>query len=194
MHLKNPFIHVLLLFLCLFLFQSVQAQAPTPTATLSGPYVIVTYEEEINVRAGPGTLYPIIGKLSPGAIAPAIGLSPGRIWIQIMYPGSADGKGWVHSTLVQLVTTSDLPIIQPPPTPTPRITATIDPTLMAAFHFEPTATRLPTFTPAPPLVIPSYAAPGTEALPNDAAGIYILGFALLGILGLALSIRRKNHE
>jgi hypothetical protein len=191
MSFRNPLRLLWLLFLPLLLAQAAQAQAPTPPATPSSPYVIVTYEEDINVRAGPGTLYPIIGKLSPGAIAPALGLSPGRIWIQIAYPAAEDGKGWVHSTLVQLVTTRELPIIQPPPTPTPRITPTIDPTLMAAFHFEPTATRLPTFTPAPPVTMPAYPAPGTEALPQDTAGIYIVGFLLLGIAGLILSSYRK---
>lgn len=191
MNPKNTFRLFLLLILMLFFSFPVRAQAPTPTATLSSPYVIVTYDEEINVRAGPGTLYPIVGKLPPGATAPALGLSPGRVWVQIAYPAAPDGKGWVHSTLVQLVTTRELPIIQPPPTPTPRITATIDPTLMASFHFEPTATRLPTFTPAPPLAIPSYPAPGTEAPANGAAGIYIVGFLLLGLLGFALTIRKK---
>ncbi len=192
MNFRNPLRLLWLLFLTLFSIQAAQAQASTPTATPSGPYVIVTYDEDINVRAGPGTLYPIVGKLSPGAIAPALGLSPGRSWIQIAYPAAEGGKGWVHSTLVQLVTTRELPIIQPPPTPTPRITPTIDPTLMAAFQFEPTATRLPTFTPHPPLTMPSYPAPGTEALPQDAAGIYIVGFLLLGIVGLLLSSYRKN--
>nr|BAL57228.1 hypothetical protein HGMM_F48D12C27 [uncultured Chloroflexota bacterium]BAL58046.1 hypothetical protein HGMM_F54B02C11 [uncultured Chloroflexota bacterium] len=191
MKTKNTFLLFLLLSLLLVLFVPARAQAPTPTATLNAPYVIVTYEEEINVRAGPGTLYPIVGKLSPGATAPALGVSPGKIWVQIAYPGAPEGKGWVHSTLVQLVTTRELPVIQPPPTPTPRITATIDPTLMAAFHFEPTATRLPTFTPAPPVIIPSFTAPGTENPVNGATGIYIVGFSLLGLLGFALSARRK---
>lgn len=184
----------LLLIVLLALPFAAQAQGITPTPPVNGPYVIVTYDEEINVRAGPGTLYEIVGKLAPGAIAPALGLSPGRVWVLIQYPAAPGGKGWVHSTLIQLVTTQELPIIQPPPTPTPLVTPTIDPTLMAAFHFEPTATRLPTFTAAPSLVIPTFSVPGTGPVQNSGTvGIYIIGFALLGVLSLVLSLWQRER-
>src|SRR3990172_5549739 len=64
--------------------QRVRAQeASTPT----GIFVTVTYTDPINVRGGPSTVYyPIIGQLTPGDVVPALGVSPGREWVQITYP------------------------------------------------------------------------------------------------------------
>ena len=48
-----------------------------------------------------------------------------------------------------------LPIVEPPPSPTPQYTATIDPTLAAQFVITIQPTRLPTFTEPAPIVIPT---------------------------------------
>ena len=64
--------------------------ASTPT----GIFVTVTYTDPINVRGGPSTvLYPIIGQLNPGEVVPALGISPGREWIQISYRLRGDRLG-----------------------------------------------------------------------------------------------------
>jgi len=92
--------------------------------------------------------------------------------------------GWVYAANVTL--TGALHIVESPPTLTPLATATFDPTLLAAFQSEPTATRLPTFTPPPPLVRPTF----TEAVRprgDFPTGAVILVAALLGGLVLAVS-------
>ena len=152
---------------------------PTPT----GIFVTVTYTDPINVRSGPSTIsYPIVAQLNPGEVVPALGISPGREWIQISYPG---GTGWVYASFVS-ISAGELRIIEPPPTPTPLVTSTIDPTLAAAFNVQPTETRLPTFTPPPPLeeidLTPHVTTPRTVA-----PGIFIVSLGLLGGVGLVVS-------
>jgi uncharacterized protein YraI len=79
-----------------------------------------------------------VAQLNPGEVVPALGISPGREWIQISYPG---GTGWVYASFIS-ISGGELRIIEPPPTPTPLVTATIDLTLAAQFHAQPTETRL----------------------------------------------------
>lgn len=159
----------------------VLAQQLTPGPT--DVFITVTYTEQINVRSGPSTvLYDIIGNMQPGETAPALGVSPGRDWVKIVFPAGPGGTGWVHTSLIS-ISSGNLQVLEPPPTSTPLTTPTIDPTLMAAFILEPTSTRLPTFTPPPPLTIPAF----TEAPDGSQASNYPLGaIALaLGIPGLA---------
>ena len=160
-----------------------QAEAYQEASTPTGIFVTVTYSDPINVRSGPSTIqYPIIAKLNPGDVVPALGISPGREWIQITYPG---GTGWVYASFVS-ISGGELRIVEPPPTPTPPVTATIDPTLAAAFHAQPTITRLPTFTPPPPLTEIDLTPPATTPR-TVAPGIFIVVLGLLGGMGLALS-------
>lgn len=165
-----------------------QAEAYQDASTPGGIVITVTYTDPMNVRAGPGTFYDIIGQLFPGDVRPALGISPGREWIQISYEG---GIGWVYSSYVS-ISGGELQVIEPPPTPTPLITATIDPTLAAQFNTQPTETRIPTFTPPPPLTVPQFtpaSAPQNRGLPF---GYFVLILGILGGLGLAFSfISRK---
>jgi len=166
---------------------------PTVTGTAVGPYIIVVSdpEEQINVRSGPGTDYPKIGVLLNRQQAPALGRLPGGTWIQIVYPGVENGIGWVYAPLTQVY--GELPITEAPPTPTPRVTPTIDPTLASQFVVDLPATRMPTFTPPPQLVIPTFPAnevsTGTAGLPM---GFVISGLAVLGFFGLVLSLLRRR--
>ncbi len=162
------------------------AQQATPAS--SDVFITVTYSEQINVRSGPSTvLYDIIGHMQPGETAAALGVSPGRDWIKIVFPASPNGTGWVHTSLVSL-SSGNLQIVEPPPTSTPLTTPTIDPTLMAAFALEPTATRLPTFTPPPPLVIATYTeTPSASPLARYPLGAIALIMGIPGLLGFALS-------
>ena len=170
---------------------AVLAQESTPDPT--DIFVTVTYPEQINVRNGPSTvLYDIIGNLQPGETAQALGVSPGRDWVQIVFPAGPGGIAWVHTSLIS-ISPGTLQIVEPPPTVTPRTTPTIDPTLAAAYIFEPTVTRMPTFTPPPPLSIPSFtemSAPETKnALPM---GAFVIGSGILGVLGYLLSLLRRR--
>ena len=201
----------LLLLLCLMsgvlslsYFYSVQAswlaQIPTgaiPTITGSplGPMATVRRDinlDQINVRAGPhASNYDVIGILIAGQSVPALGRTPGGLWIEIAYPGVPGGVGWVYAPYVSV--TGDLPIVIPPPTSTPRTTPTIDPTLAAQFIVDIPPTRLPTFTPPPPLIIPTF--PVEKSLGSTAGvpmGFIIIGLGVIGIFGTLISFLRDG--
>jgi hypothetical protein len=162
---------------------------PTVTGTASGIYITVINPEVINVRAGPSSYdYAAIGVLMPGETAHALGRSPGQEWIQITYLGTPGGVGWVYAPLVSL-SPGFLPIVEPPPTATPRTTPTINPTYAAAFQVQTTPTRLPTFTAPPPLATLNFE-PVAGTGPLVPMGFVILGLALVGILGAVISFLR----
>lgn len=129
---------------------------PTVTGTPSGVIASVSLdvEDSPKVRSGPGVFYDQIGVLLPGQKVPVIGRTPGGDWLKIEYPGTAGGVGWIYAPLVSL-TPGELSIVEPPPAPTVMMTQTINPTLAAQFITTPIPTRLPTFTPANPLVVPT---------------------------------------
>ncbi|MGH2581690.1 MAG: SH3 domain-containing protein [Anaerolineales bacterium] len=168
---------------------------PTVTGTPIGPYVVVdTSYPTINVRSGPGTDYPEVGILVGGQQVPAKGRSAAGLWIQVVYNGVEGGLAWVYAPLVsQVFGAADLPIIEQPPTPTPRVTPTIDPTLAAQFVLEIPATRLPTFTPPEePLVIPTFAQEGTGRVGGLPVGMFITGIGLMGLFAAAVSYLRDR--
>jgi uncharacterized protein YraI len=165
-------------------------QAATPT--LPGIYAAVTYTEQVNIRGGPSTVYyPIVGHLLPGAVVPALGVSPGREWVQIAYPDAPGGVGWVYAIYVSISGGEPL-VVEAPLTPTPPVTATIDATLSAAFNFQPTPSRLPTFTPPPPLVIPQFTETETPRRAPVAPGIFVISLALLGVVGMLVSFALRK--
>jgi hypothetical protein len=171
--------------------QQATGSVPTVTSTPLGPYIVVTYEDNINVRAGPSQYnYSVIGTLLSGQSAPALGRSPGDSWIQISYPGVEGGVGWVFSSYVKLVATVSLPIIEAPPTPVPLTTATINPTVAASFITPIPPTRIPTFTPPGPLQIPTYVSSGTQAAGPVPMGLVIVLLGLIGGFGALISFLR----
>lgn len=158
-------------------------EVPTVTSTPRGPYVVVdpiaATDTKINVRAGPSALTERIGVLLMEQQANAIGRYGD--WIQIEYPGVPGGKGWIFANLVTLFN-GPLPLVEPPPTSTPNMTQTIDPTLAAQFLITPDATRLPTFTQPPPLEIPTFEAnTGGTAFGAVPMGLIIIGLGALGV-------------
>ncbi len=170
----------------------VLAQEPTPDS--SKVFITIIYTEQINIRNGPSTvLYDIIGNMQPGETAKALGVSPGRDWVQIVYPAGPGGVAWVHTSLIS-ISAGNLQVVEPPPTATPRITATIDPTLAAAYVFEPTATRMPTFTPPPPLEIPQFTESPTADKTDETfpMGIAVLGLGIPGVIGYYISTLRRR--
>lgn len=170
-----------------------QAQQPTETPVTGMFITVITDEPVINIRMGPSSIiYPVVGQLERGATAPALGRSPGGDWIQIEYLGAPNNMGWVYSPLVQ-VSPGILRISEPPPTPVPPATATIDPTFAAQFTIVPTQPRLPTFTPPPALYMPSYTqSPIPAASDSMPLAIFILGFASLGFIGFIVSLFVKR--
>jgi len=156
---------------------------PTVTSTPRGPYVIVNAltanDTQINVRAGPSALTEKVGVLLIDQEANALGRYGD--WVQIEYVGAAGGKAWVYGNLVTLFG-GNLPIIEPPPTSTPNVTQTVDPTLAAQFLITPDATRLPTFTEPAPLTIPTYTMDaGNTTVGGIPMGLIIVGLGALGV-------------
>jgi len=167
---------------------------PTVTGTPTGPIAIIYADpaEQINVRSGPGTDYPRVGVLLNRQQVPALGKTPTGDWVQILYLGVEEGVAWVYSPLIR-IEGGDLPIVEPPPTPTPRVTPTIDPTLASQFVLQAAPTRLPTYTPPAPLIIPTFPVENR----NTGAGGIPIGFivtslAVSGIFGLFLAFLRRE--
>jgi hypothetical protein len=164
---------------------TVQAQQPTgsiPTVTplSTGPTasVKVGLGESVKVRGGPSTLYDQVGVILPGATVSVVGKTMAGDWLLIAYPGIQGGQGWVWALYMD-VTGGELPVVEIPPTPTAKMTATIDPTMAAQFVITPEATRMPTFTAAAPLTIPTYST-GTIGSGRIPVGLVILILAGLG--------------
>ena len=168
---------------------------PTVTATIGGMTVTMRNDEpRYNVRSGPSTTaYPVIGVLLPGQSVLAKGRSPGGEWIEIDYPGVPGNVGWVAAIYMNIPTGFTIPIAEPPPTPAPQFTATIDPTLASQFIVTPIPTRLATFTPPPPLVIPTLPPAVTSSgVGGVPMGMVIVILAGLGVfLGLVSLIRGR---
>ena len=80
---------------------SVQATAtvqPTAAATATPDAAIVKVNADIiNVRSGPGTAYPVTGRLDGGATQKIVGKSEDGKWWQI---ATKEGNGWVAGELV----------------------------------------------------------------------------------------------
>ena len=170
---------------------------PTVTGTPAGPYVRVdpSILTQIRIYAGPSSLgeYPAVGVLLADETAPALARAKGKLnWIEIYYPGVPGAKAWVFANYVQLLPPgSNLDIIDAPATPTPQSTPTINPTLVAAFIGQQTATRLPTFTPPAPVEQHQF----SDTNPNSKttgvpAGLLILSLALFGVFGVIMSYLR----
>lgn len=177
----------------------VLAQQPTgsvPTVTGTPTGAVVTVDPSlglIDVYAGPSTFnYPKIGVLLTGAKYPALGRARGdENWIMIQYEGVPGAIGWVYALYVSLTGTNGqvLPPVDVPPTPTPLFTPTINPTLAAAYLPVENATRLPTFTAAAPLAIPTFV-DKNQANGRIPVGLLIFGFAVVGALGTMISFLR----
>ena len=173
-------------------YQQPTVAIATVTGTVKGPIAIVYSdpEDQINVRSGPDVFYPKVGVLINREEVPALARTEGGTWVKIVYPGVPEGVAWVYAPYVRV--TGELPIVPKPPTPTPETTPTIDPTLASQFISEIPPTRKPTFTPPPPLIIPTYASSqvtsGTGGLPS---GFIILGLMSIGVFGLVVSFIRR---
>ena len=103
--------------------------APTPTP----PPQVVT-RGGMNVRAGPGTQYPVIGAMGPQEQAPILGKNPAGDWWQIRRPDGS--SGWIYGPLVDTAgDVSGVAVAASIPTPPPA---------------TPTPVPVPTATPIPP--------------------------------------------
>jgi len=173
--------------------QQPTGSVPTVTGTPAGPTIKVDGSiQQIPVYAGPSSFdYPAVGVLLANETAPALGRARDRDdWIMIYYAGVPGSVAWVYALYVSLSPGAFLPVVDVPPTPTPFSTPTLNPTLEAAFIGQQTPTRLPTFTPPPPLELPSF----NDSNPTDTRGVptglLILSLGLFGFFGAVISYLR----
>ncbi|MBN8654932.1 MAG: SH3 domain-containing protein [Anaerolineae bacterium] len=171
--------------------QQPTGSVPTVTGTPAGMIVRVNFDiETVNVYSGPSSyLYPSVGVLLKGQEVPALGISADNNWIQVYYPGVPDSIAWVYGPYVTIIKTGRLPEIPAPDTPTPVSTPTIDPTLVAAFIDPVTPTRLPTFTPPPDFIVPTFL-PNLDSANRVPVGLFIIILGFIGAFGTLISFLR----
>lgn len=98
----------------------------------------------LNLRAGPSVEYQVLTVIPAGELVPVIGRLGDNTWWQVNYRTII---GWVSASYTTIYGTNCtfVPIVQPPASPTPNVTATFTPT------WTPPATLTPTvaFTDTP---------------------------------------------
>jgi uncharacterized protein YraI len=97
--------------------------------------------QQLNVRAGPGTGYDLLGRLQPGAVVTLTGKNETGTWLQIEYTGGPGGRGWVTAGYLQISSAAGLPVLNASGTPFP-----VEP---SAGMPAPAVTLTPTVGPAP---------------------------------------------
>ncbi len=95
---------------------------PTPTPTEAPPTVpIVTASGDTNLRAGPGTNYGVVGRLTGGESLEVTGRNQDGSWWQVAIPGG--DRGWIIASRVTAAGPLDEVAIVVLPTPTAAPTA-----------------------------------------------------------------------
>jgi hypothetical protein len=163
--------------------------------TTPPPWWVEIYED-VNVRAGPGTDYDLIGTLIPGQSSEILGRSPAGNWLKIRYIGGPDNTGWVLREFVRVMGDApNMPTIVPPPTPTlPPTPRPINPEAPEGSATpDPEANRLPTYTPPVvelrPTLLPAQGLRPASGFPPAAM---ILALFVLGSFGGIISLLRQR--
>lgn len=89
-----------------------------PAVPASGAPSLIT-RDVLNVRTGPGTAYPSLGKVGIGTVIAVIGVSPEGEHYVVNVPTEINpsGQGWIQARFVRAENASNVPVIQPPPVP-----------------------------------------------------------------------------
>lgn len=153
---------------------TVLVATPPPAPTISGPAVLVT--ETVNVRAGPGTEFDVVGQYYRGQWAPATGKNAEPpTWWQVVYEAAPGQRGWVSAQYaVPNAEALKLPVVWGTatalaPTAVPATTAATQPPAPTAAPAEPSkpvATAVPGVTTAPAASPASAAATVTPVTPS----------------------------
>ena len=85
---------------------STPTPTPTPTATPGVAVVKPGPAQGLNVRAGPGTDYPVLATLPAGSRLTPVGRDAAGRWVEVCCV-AGDQYGWVLAELVELAV--DLP-------------------------------------------------------------------------------------
>ncbi len=76
---------------------------PAPATPVPGSGgVVATVQVAANVRAGPGTDFPVVGGLSQGTQVTVVGRNESGDWLQVQLPGEPPRQGWIFRALVVL--------------------------------------------------------------------------------------------
>jgi hypothetical protein len=153
------------------------------------------YDQDVNVRSGPGTDYDRVGTLVRGQSGAILAQAQTYgVWLKIVYIGGPDNTGWVAQDVVKVI--GDLgqaPTVMPPPTPTlppapiQAITTTVEATATLA------AGRLPTFTAPPPVVHPTLLpVQGLQDASGFPPAVLIISLFVLGGFGALISLLRRR--
>lgn len=112
----------------------VDGPTPTPTATTGSSQTvtvtatasaanqtkpIVTAKIGLNVRAGPGTNYPVIGRMAENEMAEIIGRVEAVGWWQIVFLSASSKRGWVaaNEQFTTATQADNVPVVEAPPLP-----------------------------------------------------------------------------
>ena len=87
------------------------SQPPTETPA-GGPSAV--FKQDLNVRTGPGTAYPIQDQLPGGTRVDILGKNEDGTWLFVSYSG---GTGWVSEPYTENSDTESVPVVQAPPPP-----------------------------------------------------------------------------
>jgi len=100
---------------------------PTPMFNLTLSVPIVSVSVQTNCRSGPGTAYAVLGIFNIGQTAEVVGRSAASDnWI-IKLPSNPVVTCWLWGQYAAIVgNTAGLPVIIPPPTPTPTASFNVD--------------------------------------------------------------------
>ena len=136
----NPNLLVLQTVLASLEYDNSYVPEPVPTIVYPTPEVGVPYGRVIaaagvNVRSGPGSIYPVLGTAPFGAEGNIIGKSADGLWWVTPVDGAPNNQGWVSAAYVQAFNAENVPVIQPPPPPVPTATPTPLPTAVPSINF-----------------------------------------------------------
>lgn len=92
------------------------AAAQTPTGR-------VTAQLGVNIRTGPGTMYPVVGIAPLDTEGEIVGRSADGQWWVASVPSAPNGQGWVAAAYVEASNADDVPTLPAPPLP--EVTAAI---------------------------------------------------------------------
>ena len=143
---------------------------PTATERPAGTYgVAVVTSQGLNLRDGPGTVYPILRSLTEGTAVTVLGQDAGGNWLYVLAPPRL--RGWLSRAFTDYRDVA--PTVAAPPTPVPP------PTALPPTPLPPTAT--PTLAPGLAWRGEYHAGPSLEGSPqlvrDDAAIDFVWGSA-----------------
>jgi hypothetical protein len=89
---------------------------PIPTLTSISIILGIVTENSVNVRSGPGLIYPGIIKYNKGTELTILGQNHDGTWLVVLLPNGS--QGWISAVYVYAnFSTSDLDVVAAPPTP-----------------------------------------------------------------------------